>query len=212
MARTVDPKRHAEKRQHILHHAAVLFATYGYDPTSTAQICKAAGISPGNLYHYFSSKKAIFIAIVSDEDPDDNESTQSALARCLADADPLDGVVTFVQHLASAAAASPIVPQLVIEAMLLARHDQEIADLLAQDSNVEQHGLQQLLARARSAGAIDAAIDPADAAAWLQALIGAIYLEAAHNPTFDPSRQLANLTRTVRGFLTEPGSRKAFTD
>lgn len=45
---------------------------------------------------------------------------------------------------------------------------------------------------------------PDAVAAWISALINALYLEAAMNPTFDAATQLPLLMRTVRGFLRSP--------
>ena len=41
-----------------------LFAEYGYDATSTDQIVQEAGISKGILFHYFGSKKNLYLYIV----------------------------------------------------------------------------------------------------------------------------------------------------
>ena len=61
--RKVDPVKHDEKRQEILDAAEKCFVRGGFQGTSTAQICAAAHISPGHLYHYFDSKEAIIDAI-----------------------------------------------------------------------------------------------------------------------------------------------------
>src|ERR1700749_1581724 len=63
--RTLDPVRHAEKRQEILGAAARCIARDGFQGASTADICKEAGISPGHLYHYFASKEEILVGITS---------------------------------------------------------------------------------------------------------------------------------------------------
>src|ERR1700722_7155685 len=63
--RTLDPVRHAEKRQEILDAAARCIATEGFQGASTADICREAGISPGHLYHYFASKEEILTALTA---------------------------------------------------------------------------------------------------------------------------------------------------
>ncbi|UCF98086.1 MAG: TetR/AcrR family transcriptional regulator [Spirochaetaceae bacterium] len=50
-----------ETRNRILKAAEECFARYGYDSTGVAEICKAAAISKGALYHHFPSKQAIFV-------------------------------------------------------------------------------------------------------------------------------------------------------
>lgn len=197
MARTVNPQKHHARRQQIMYAAAELFAAQGFDGTTTAQICAAAGISPGNLFHYFSSKRALFAAIITN-DGEDETAQQLAVAH-EAD-DPLAGLLQFVEHLA-AAAAEPAVPGLVLEAMLQARRHPQLAQLMGDESDAEQAGVAGLLARARQAGAIDSELDIAEAAAWIMALVSALYLQAATDERFDAGRQLGNLRRTVHRFL-----------
>ena len=62
--RTVDPEKHEHKRQLILTAAERCFLLKGFRGASISDICAAAGISPGHLYHYFSSKEAIVDAMV----------------------------------------------------------------------------------------------------------------------------------------------------
>jgi TetR/AcrR family transcriptional repressor of uid operon len=50
-----------ETRNKILKAAEECFARYGYDSTGVAEICKAAAVSKGALYHHFPSKQAIFV-------------------------------------------------------------------------------------------------------------------------------------------------------
>src|SRR5579863_8354451 len=64
MMRTVNQAKYDEKRRHILDAARHAFIEKGFHGTSIADICAAAEMSPGHLYHYFSSKEAIIEAIV----------------------------------------------------------------------------------------------------------------------------------------------------
>lgn len=51
-------------RERIEQAALRCFAQDGYDGTSMAQISAAAGTAPANVYRYFSSKQALFDALV----------------------------------------------------------------------------------------------------------------------------------------------------
>jgi AcrR family transcriptional regulator len=51
----------AEKRDMIINTALTEFAAKGYDLASTNEIVKKAGISKGALFHYFASKKDLFL-------------------------------------------------------------------------------------------------------------------------------------------------------
>ena len=66
--RKVDPAQYRAKRRHIMTAAAPLFAAHGLDGTSTARIREAAGVSSGTLFHYFPSKRAVFVALLTDDD------------------------------------------------------------------------------------------------------------------------------------------------
>ncbi|MCY1138241.1 TetR/AcrR family transcriptional regulator [Actinoplanes sp. Pm04-4] len=65
MGRIVDERRHAERREAILHEAYRQFAVAGYDRTSTASICRGAGISSGTFFHYFPAKLDVLVGILS---------------------------------------------------------------------------------------------------------------------------------------------------
>lgn len=51
-------------RQIILDVAADLVTKGGYDSTSVADICEAAGVSKGAFYHHFESKQVLFMALM----------------------------------------------------------------------------------------------------------------------------------------------------
>jgi TetR/AcrR family transcriptional repressor of uid operon len=61
--RTVDQAKYDEKRWAILEAARGCFRRDGFRGASISDICAAAKISPGHLYHYFESKEAIVQAI-----------------------------------------------------------------------------------------------------------------------------------------------------
>lgn len=52
-----------ERRRLILDTAAGLFATEGYDRTSIRDIAHKVGLLPGSVYHYFASKRELFLAV-----------------------------------------------------------------------------------------------------------------------------------------------------
>jgi AcrR family transcriptional regulator len=58
-------QRSEETRNRILKAAEGCFAQSGYDGTTVSQICEAAGVSKGALYHHFDSKQAIFLELLS---------------------------------------------------------------------------------------------------------------------------------------------------
>jgi AcrR family transcriptional regulator len=51
-----------ERRRQLLEAGERVFAEHAYDDVSMAAIARAAGISKGLLYHYFPSKRDLFVA------------------------------------------------------------------------------------------------------------------------------------------------------
>jgi AcrR family transcriptional regulator len=51
-----------ERRRQLLEAGAKVFTERSYDDASMAEVARAAGISKGLLYHYFPSKRDLFVA------------------------------------------------------------------------------------------------------------------------------------------------------
>ncbi|RMI43724.1 TetR/AcrR family transcriptional regulator [Streptomyces triticirhizae] len=194
--RTVDPAKHQARRRHILNAATGLFAAKGYERTTTAEICKAAGISAGNLFHYFPNKRAIFVAVLDEEGHDKAER----LAQAREADDPLLALMDLVDYLA-APAVEPVVPALVMEAMVQAHRDPELETLLSRGNADEHAAIATLLTRAAADGRIDPGLDPDSTATWIMALIASVFTSAATSPGFDPAEQLPTLRLILTRFL-----------
>ncbi|UNO42765.1 TetR/AcrR family transcriptional regulator [Streptomyces sp. MST-110588] len=197
--RTVDPAKHRARRRHIINTAAQLFAAKGFERTTTAEICKAAGMSAGNLFHYFPNKRAIFHAVFEDDGHDGTTKAERLAAARTAE-DPWTALFETVDLLA-APAAEPLVPALVMEAMIQTYRDPELEALLSRDNEEERSTITALLRNAAAAGRIDPGLDPDATAAWIMALIAALYTGAATDPSFSPADQLPTLRLTLRRFL-----------
>ncbi len=53
-----------EHRDDLLHAAVVEFSERGYENASINRILAASGVSKGQLYHHFSSKEGLYLALV----------------------------------------------------------------------------------------------------------------------------------------------------
>lgn len=60
----MDTPRGSGRREAIVDAAFTCMARQGYDRTSTARICAAAGVSSGTFFHYFPTKAAVLLAVV----------------------------------------------------------------------------------------------------------------------------------------------------
>ncbi|WP_052866956.1 TetR/AcrR family transcriptional regulator [Streptomyces niger] len=188
--RTVDPARHARKRAGILQAAAAEFAAHGVDGTSTAAICRRAGIGSGTLFHYFATKRDIFHALFADDVP----RHAAACDRALAAERPDDGLDGLVDHLL-ADLPDPLVPGLAAAAFLQANRDEEFAGMIVADDARIRATLVTLAERLADAGR-PLAFPPARVAGWIQRMVDASYLSAGEDG-FDAAEQAAELRRII---------------
>jgi AcrR family transcriptional regulator len=158
--RTVDHEKHQARRTHIVESAIVLFAGKGFAETTTADICQAAGISTGSLFHYFPSKHAVFYGIWEL----DRTELDEVFAAAEADPDPWAALMAIVDKLA-ADAAEPIVAGLLLEVIAQAHRDPEFAAGLAKNDRRQINDVARLIRRLRKAGLADPGMSDEEARA-----------------------------------------------
>ncbi|MGW7535300.1 TetR/AcrR family transcriptional regulator [Amycolatopsis sp. NPDC054798] len=178
--RTVDPEKYAVKKRAILDAAAGCFARNGFEKTSTADICRAAGISSGSLFHYFPSKRAVFTGIF-EADTADNEEL---LAAAVEMADPWEGVLAVVERM-TAALVLPGVVRLILEAAAQAARDPEFNELIRSNDDLMRVGLVGLIERGVRTGRLSPMLSPSDAGNWVVALVDALLSRASLDPDLD---------------------------
>lgn len=73
MSKVVKEKQ-AKRRSEIIESVIPLIASEDFDRISVSDICKAAGISIGSFYHYFTQKTDILVGLmlIIDEDLEEN--------------------------------------------------------------------------------------------------------------------------------------------
>ncbi|SES24734.1 TetR/AcrR family transcriptional regulator [Lentzea albida] len=192
--RTVDPVKHAEKKRHITDTAAGLFAQKGFERTTVADICRAAEISTGSLFHYFPTKRAIFREIFV-QDAEDNAAV-FARARELA---PWDGVQLVLDHLC-APALDRAVAGLVLEVVAQASRDEELWDLVGRNEQAVRDELAALLQQAHDAGQITLPVSAPTAATWVQGLVDGLFGRLI-DPDFDATEQVMTLRLILSRFV-----------
>jgi AcrR family transcriptional regulator len=69
------------RRERLIAAAARVLGRKGYERASLREICAAAGILPGSLYHHFKSKEDLFIALHAESFRQLNEAVEIAVAR-----------------------------------------------------------------------------------------------------------------------------------
>lgn len=67
---TIKTKKGQATAKSITEAAMKLFKTKGYENTTVVDICHAANVGYGTLYHYFKTKQDIMIHFVTEESDD----------------------------------------------------------------------------------------------------------------------------------------------
>lgn len=175
-----------------------MFAERGYTGATTAQICRAAGIGSGTLFHYFGDKRSIMLSIIVDD-----HAVNDAVIATLDPDHALSEVWRLVDHLCRDA-ADPYAPGLVGAMLQLAVNDEEFAGMLDAGDRRVREAFALLLARAAADGdidaGIDAGIDAARAGRWLLGLVDTLYLMCGDDG-FDAEAEVRELRRIAARYL-----------
>jgi AcrR family transcriptional regulator len=86
--RARKPDEKALRRKAILDAAAALFVTKGLDGVSLNAVARRAGIAKSNVYRYFETREAIFLALLDEDLTAWVAALEAALAPLSGDADP----------------------------------------------------------------------------------------------------------------------------
>lgn len=197
--RKIDPAKQLAKRQIILDAAIICFAKHGFHATSTAQICASAGMSPGNLFHYFPTKDAIIQAIAEM----DRQETRQAIDKLL----DAQNVIEGLQNLGDetlVAARDPVYGAITLEVVAEAGRNPVVAAMFAATETSARWCLVQVLKRGIEQGQIDPYLDVDHAAIWLIALFEGAISRAVLEPEFDLLANQAMLSRMIERFLLPP--------
>nr|WP_272923931.1 TetR family transcriptional regulator C-terminal domain-containing protein [Streptomyces sp. SID3343] len=111
---------------------------------------------------------------------------------------PTTAILDLVDELA-APARDPSASGLLVELLRQADRDPELVDVVARTARIVRDGLADLIERGITDGTVDVALVPAEAAAWIQTVVDAVFLNA--DPARDPT---SALRRTVARYLAPP--------
>lgn len=197
MARTVDPVQHEAKRQQILGAAYQLFAQRGFAATTTADISREAGVSTGNLFHYFPTKRAIFSAIFEQ----DTRDTGALLEAAAASDDPWGGLLRFLAKML-ADVADPYAGGFLLAVIAQAQQDPEFAAVLERSDEAMLSGLTALLRRAADLGQTNNSVPPETGARWIAVLLDGVFIRLAGETGPDSDEPLHTLVQIISRFLS----------
>lgn len=168
--------RSAERRAQLMRVATSLFARHGYEATTTAMIARTARVTEPILYRHFSSKQALFVAIVQDMSDQTmrqweqlTEGLDDPAARLRRIADHLP------QHMRRMADAYH-----VLHGALAASRDPAVHAVLRQHYREIEAFFARLVSDGQASGAFTRGVDPR-AAAWQLIFSGIGYAMIALN-------------------------------
>lgn len=194
--RKVNPEKHEAKRQQILAAAVSCFSDKGFHRTSIAEICSAAAMSPGNLFHYFPNKQAIIAAIVEAE----GNQTAAYFEGISKESDLFAELLRFMDLILEVGSDQSYL-KLALEIAAEAMRDEHVGGLVANNDTQLRDALNALLRNAAARGQVDPTLDPADSARWIAALIDGIFSRLAIDPGFKPLEQRQMLRLLITRFL-----------
>jgi TetR/AcrR family transcriptional repressor of uid operon len=201
--RKVDQAKYDEKRQHILEAAEECFQRDGFHGASIADICAAARMSPGHLYHYFASKEAIIEALF--EWRLELEAAIVGEITIKPDADLVTAICGWLEGRMKDVRANG--SSLGLEMRAESARNPAIAKITARADRGTRDLLSGLLRQGQERGQVDAGLDPDSVAAVVHSVIfGINRLGAIKDSKFDAKGASAMLKLLIERFLRAPGN------
>lgn len=183
----------AETRQRVLDAAAAVFAEQGFEGARMAHIARTAGLSVGAIYNHYPSKAELLAAVVE-------RHSAEELTRVLATGQPmsvLDLIADRGRHLDHEPLAAP----LLMEMILAARRDPEVAQILVREVTGREDLMADLVRFGQAAGEVVADADPAVVARFCLMLgLGSLLIRALELPSTDSDAWASFINRLVDGF------------
>ncbi len=124
----------------LLDAASQCFAEVGFVATRTADICALAGMSAGNLFHYFASKHEVLLALVAHE----GEEIRQAMTSLAKAADPMAQLLAFLDQVCQLACDRHYAG-LALEVSALGHRDEAVARLIKANDRSLRDGLEALV-------------------------------------------------------------------
>jgi TetR/AcrR family transcriptional regulator, repressor for uid operon len=200
MVRTVNPVKLEARRREILDAAQACFEQKGFHATTMAEICAAAGISPGGLYRYFPSKEAIIGAMAEDE----RQSAASAFTAVSQSDNFLDALSQMCVRLIETY-SQPRQAALMAELMAEALRNPGFAEVARHTQIRLRADLASVLRAGQASGQVDSTLDADEAAGILIAATDGLGLRMVFLGDFAPKEAAAALQSLVWRYL-KPGA------
>lgn len=185
------------KRKQIIDAAISCFIEKGFHATSTAEICKAAGMSPGNLFHYYPTKNAIIEAIVLEDQSDFTDILT------LGDNAPssIDSIIQILIALIRLY-NEPNYARISIEIIAEASRNSLINDIFIENENIIRAKLAKFISAGIEKNEIDPHLNIGYTASWLMIITDGSIGRKLMEPEFNWSESLDTLILMIKKILS----------
>lgn len=189
--RRVNADKYEQKRRDILDAAKQCFIKFGFAKASISEICRAAKISPGHLYHYFDNKEAIVEASAAAALQEGTDSFRKLVEA--------SNTVVALNAVIENAKASQVRRDfsLLMEVVLAAERSPRLQRILKQHSRRMRVTLADFISQGQSTGIIDPQFDAQTTATILFSLLDGIRMTLARDPSVD----LSSLREQLKAFM-----------
>jgi len=197
MEQLTDCKRGDARRLQILAGAARCFCERGFHGASISQISKAAGMSPGHIYHYFDNKDAIIGAIVAQD-----LEHRLALTEILREvANTRCGLRAHVAQ-AITKQLDPYAAALKVEIVAEAGRNPKVAKIVRDADAVAREGLAAAIREIRSrSGFFDDEFIIDGVVELFSALFAGVLIRSITNPALDAEALTSRFVRIIEATL-----------
>ncbi|MFM1816135.1 MAG: hypothetical protein RLZ98_2830 [Pseudomonadota bacterium] len=196
----LSPETQLARREHILDAAERCFAAAGFHGTAIQDICREAGVSPGALYGYFSSKEALIAGIA--------ERDRSRLAAQMAELAEAPDLVEALSRLGEYYTVEQ--PQykrvLCVEIGAEATRNETVGRIFHSVDGFVHDSFVQLFERAQAEGRIKPDLDVHTLADVLCVIGDGMFWRRAVDPDFDGSRLMPAISSIVAALLNPVSS------
>jgi AcrR family transcriptional regulator len=189
--------RPEETRERLLDAAARVFELKGYEGATVAQIAREAGVSSGAIYAHYANKAELLVDAL-------RAHSERVTASVLPPGTNAD-VPTLLYALANRLGTREHeAAGLLVEALLSARRDAELAQVLAGALGERERNMAALIAAGQGAGELVGDVAPDAAARFaLMLSIGSVLVRSLDMPEIDPAEWTAFVRRLIGAFSQE---------
>jgi len=188
-----------ETKQRLLATAADVFARLGYERASIAQIASDAGLSTGAIYAHYAGKAELFVATL-------RAHAEQEVEQLLGGESTLDFASFLVARGESLERRSTADSNLLIQAVVAAKRDPQVLQVLVTSFADRERMLVELLRAAQEVGAIDDDLAPEAVVRFTFMLaLGSVLVRALELPSTDRDDWGALIRRLVDNIRAVPG-------